>query len=193
MEGGNIQVPTEADLFMQRALDALKHTLEKKDGEIDPIIKELVDRIRSNNLDEEEDLANGDPHNSKVQKMIQHIKSESTLNPSLGGFNGPIGAESIYRDDNQYTTSSTNIYVCQKCKVEFSRPSDLKRHEKTHLAVGCHICPQCGKDFARKDSLKRHANTMQCKKNREKLEAEHPNESVADVIKQIQKMYNVDH
>ncbi|KAF4006137.1 C2H2-type zinc finger family protein [Saccharomyces cerevisiae] len=60
-------------------------------------------------------------------------------------------------------------FKCAKCSLEFSRSSDLRRHEKTHFAILPNICPQCGKGFARKDALKRHYDTLTCRRNRTKL------------------------
>lgn len=60
-------------------------------------------------------------------------------------------------------------FSCAKCKLEFRRTSDLRRHERIHLPVLPNICSQCGKGFARKDALKRHFNTLTCRRNRSKL------------------------
>ncbi|CCD24180.1 Met32p NDAI_0C05210 [Naumovozyma dairenensis CBS 421] len=60
-------------------------------------------------------------------------------------------------------------FKCTQCSLIFSRSSDLRRHEKTHLPILPNICSQCGKGFARKDALKRHFNTLTCKRNRKKL------------------------
>ncbi|CCH57835.1 hypothetical protein TBLA_0A00350 [Henningerozyma blattae CBS 6284] len=60
-------------------------------------------------------------------------------------------------------------YRCNECFLTFKRSSDVRRHERTHLTVVPHICKECGKGFARKDALKRHANTLTCKRNRNKL------------------------
>lgn len=57
-------------------------------------------------------------------------------------------------------------FICSTCQMEFSRSSDLRRHEKIHLSILPNICTQCGKGFGRKDSLKRHFNTLACKRNR---------------------------
>ncbi len=45
---------------------------------------------------------------------------------------------------------------CQVCFKTFTRPQDLRRHEKTHTGDRPYQCAVCCKAFARKDGLKSH-------------------------------------
>lgn len=68
-----------------------------------------------------------------------------------------------------HSESDERAYKCKDCHLAFYRSSDLRRHEKIHLAILPNVCTQCGKGFARKDALKRHYNTLTCRRNRIKM------------------------
>nr|XP_004177479.1 hypothetical protein TBLA_0A01605 [Tetrapisispora blattae CBS 6284]CCH57960.1 hypothetical protein TBLA_0A01605 [Tetrapisispora blattae CBS 6284] len=206
----------ENDVFFQRAMEALAVTSLNTDT-LDPVIKELLYRVRGISSDNSALSVHNDTAQNSLGNSIHEYPTDSTSfqvqamidkmntaenNKSLDNIydvsnNSMISTDSQYRsiDTSQLNHallgSSSQYVVCNKCDMEFTRQSDLKRHEKTHMSVGPHICSQCGKDFARKDSLKRHANTMQCKKNREKLQNEYFGQDVDLVIKQIQQQSNV--
>uniref|UniRef100_A0A336LKQ1 CSON011437 protein n=1 Tax=Culicoides sonorensis TaxID=179676 RepID=A0A336LKQ1_CULSO len=52
-------------------------------------------------------------------------------------------------------------YPCENCKKvsEFSDPSNLQRHIRTHhVGARSHACPECGKTFATSSGLKQHTH-----------------------------------
>ncbi|XP_063697464.1 MDS1 and EVI1 complex locus protein EVI1-A [Culicoides brevitarsis] len=52
-------------------------------------------------------------------------------------------------------------YPCENCKkvAEFSDPSNLQRHIRTHhVGARSHACPECGKTFATSSGLKQHTH-----------------------------------
>ena len=59
---------------------------------------------------------------------------------------------------HQRTHTRERPYVCKEiyCPWKFARPHDLKRHELLHSGVKPHGCPHCDKRFARRDALRRH-------------------------------------
>lgn len=104
------------------------------------------------------------------------MRSYSTGTSSVGTNKRYGGATNVYESTTRYRNgrkrnpkSEKRQFVCAKCGSSFKRSSDLKRHEKIHLAVMPNICPLCKKGFARKDALKRHIDTLTCRRNREKM------------------------
>ncbi|KAI7859727.1 hypothetical protein BDC45DRAFT_496678 [Circinella umbellata] len=59
---------------------------------------------------------------------------------------------------HQRTHTRERPFVCKEfyCPWKFARPHDLKRHELLHSGVKPHECPHCDKRFARRDALRRH-------------------------------------
>lgn len=58
---------------------------------------------------------------------------------------------------HQRTHTNERPYVCHfpGCSWTFARPHDLKRHDLLHSGIKKYIC-SCGKPFARSDAFKRH-------------------------------------
>lgn len=58
---------------------------------------------------------------------------------------------------HQRTHTNERPYVCHSpgCGWTFARPHDLKRHDLLHSGIKKYIC-SCGKPFARSDAFKRH-------------------------------------
>ncbi|QLL34779.1 hypothetical protein HG536_0H01540 [Torulaspora globosa] len=111
------------------------------------------------------------------------------FNISPGNSNAKGSGESTQGVRNQSDKSAEEKkYSCAKCKLEFRRTSDLRRHERTHLPVLPNICPQCGKGFARKDALKRHSNTLTCRRNRSKLLS--IGGDINDILERVQQTGN---
>jgi hypothetical protein len=50
-------------------------------------------------------------------------------------------------------------YTCSICQQGFARPSDGKRHEKSHDPNSHPSCPVCGKVVSRSDVLKKHLDS----------------------------------
>ena len=57
--------------------------------------------------------------------------------------------------EREFLGQGGKVYKCQKCKQEFNKISDIKKHVSL---VGCteNKCSVCGKDFSMKQHLKRH-------------------------------------
>lgn len=195
MESGQM---SEEALFFRQAAEAIVAT-SLNAANVDPTIRELLSRIKyslpslpqaqgqesqngtegdsASSLPETRDLSSDagvlEYFTSPMSLSISNpsgITNAEHFNTSPGVSNtknsGEIAKEA--RSQNE-KPSEEKKYSCAKCKLEFRRTSDLRRHERTHLPVLPNICPQCGKGFARKDALKRHSNTLTCRRNRSKL------------------------
>lgn len=108
------------------------------------------------------------------------------ISPGNGNVKGSEPAQETRSHSDKSTEEKK--YSCAKCKLEFRRTSDLRRHERTHLPVLPNICPQCGKGFARKDALKRHSNTLTCRRNRSKLLS--IGGDINDILERVQQTGN---
>ncbi|EHN03077.1 Met32p, partial [Saccharomyces cerevisiae x Saccharomyces kudriavzevii VIN7] len=146
---------------------------------IDPIIKELLQRVRNmqnksqnrkNSLTSAENSVDNSNHSGNVKIEKGHSSSKTGKSKS---------------QDRRDSTGEKK-FRCAKCSLEFSRSSDLRRHEKTHFAILPNICPQCGKGFARKDALKRHYDTLTCRRNRTKLLTA-GGESINELLKKVKQ------
>lgn len=104
-------------------------------------------------------------HNSTFAAMNEEISPPAKSRKRSAS----EGLQTETKGEGDRSSSDEKKYSCSKCKLEFRRTSDLRRHERTHLPVLPNICSQCGKGFARKDALKRHSNTLTCRRNRSKL------------------------
>uniref|UniRef100_A0A0C9R478 Lola_16 protein n=1 Tax=Fopius arisanus TaxID=64838 RepID=A0A0C9R478_9HYME len=67
----------------------------------------------------------------------------------------------IYKEYNNRTDPSRQIYFCPMCGKAYTRPDTLGRHVKYE----CHkapqfICPVCNKASTQKSNLQRHCRTM---------------------------------
>ncbi|QLQ81896.1 hypothetical protein HG537_0G01500 [Torulaspora globosa] len=188
---------SEEALFFSQAAEAIVAT-SLNAANVDPTIRELLSRIKYSlpglpraQAQESQDGMGNDagtvlPETRDVSNgpgVLEYFASPMNLSISNGNgselsnteqFNISPGnskvKESAQEVRNQSDKSAEEKkYSCAKCKLEFRRTSDLRRHERTHLPVLPNICPQCGKGFARKDALKRHSNTLTCRRNRSKL------------------------
>lgn len=181
-------------LFFRQAAEAIVAT-SLNAANVDPTIRELLSRIKYVNPKLPQAQAQvGQVSSDSVpeNKSNDHNTLEFFTNPlnlSMAeagsshahmdeGFTPPLksgkksASESLQNEtkgESEKSSSDEKKYSCSKCKLEFRRTSDLRRHERTHLPVLPNICSQCGKGFARKDALKRHSNTLTCRRNRSKL------------------------
>lgn len=59
---------------------------------------------------------------------------------------------------HQRTHNNDRPYPCDHpgCKWRFARPHDLKRHQLLHSGIKPHKCEHCNLRFARRDALRRH-------------------------------------
>lgn len=160
--GFKSEMEDQDSAFIKQATEAIVD-ISLDINNIDPIIKELLQRVKN------------------TQNTSQHRKRPlaSTEN-GIGTHNGiaKVKKEDIgqgltkpneSKAQDRRNSNGEKQFKCAKCSLEFSRSSDLRRHEKTHFAILPNICPQCGKGFARKDALKRHYDTLTCRRNRSKL------------------------
>lgn len=150
--------------FIKQATEAIVDVSLNVDN-IDPIIKELLERVRNRQ----------NTSQNKKPSLIQ-AENEVDINSQNGNMNVKKENElqkppkpSKSKSQDRRNSTGEKRFKCAKCLLEFSRSSDLRRHEKTHFAILPNICPQCGKGFARKDALKRHYDTLTCRRNRSKL------------------------
>ncbi|CDH61325.1 hypothetical protein RO3G_07632 [Lichtheimia corymbifera JMRC:FSU:9682] len=61
---------------------------------------------------------------------------------------------------HQRTHNNDRPYPCDHpgCKWKFARPHDLKRHQLLHTGIKPHKCEHCNLRFSRRDALRRHWN-----------------------------------
>lgn len=61
---------------------------------------------------------------------------------------------------HQRTHNNDRPYPCDHpgCKWSFARPHDLKRHQLLHSGIKPHKCEHCTLRFSRRDALRRHWN-----------------------------------
>lgn len=194
----SIHKMSDEALFFRQAAEAIVAT-SLNAANVDPTIRELLSRIKyaNPNLPQAQapvgqgvSASNGvvDPGQvTDEYNVLKFFTNPSNLSVAETGSSqtpagegstasvrnkrklGSEGLQNETRADGEKSSSDEKKYSCSKCKLEFRRTSDLRRHERTHLPVLPNICSQCGKGFARKDALKRHANTLTCRRNRSKL------------------------
>lgn len=172
------QMEDQDSAFIKQATEAIVDVSLNVDS-IDPIIKELLQRVRNmqnksqnrkNSLTSAENSVDNSNHSGNVKIEKGHSSSKTGKSKS---------------QDRRDSTGEKK-FRCAKCSLEFSRSSDLRRHEKTHFAILPNICPQCGKGFARKDALKRHYDTLTCRRNRTKLLTA-GGESINELLKKVKQ------
>lgn len=186
---------SEDTLFFRQAAEAIVAT-SLNSANVDPTIRELLSRIKYSIPTLPQAQAQAGSNGISGDTGAAEATSLSIDTGLLGFFASPMNlslpnADGAEKFDSEQparankSKSSVDVgqeprpagdkssedkkYSCAKCKLEFRRTSDLRRHERTHLPVLPNICPQCGKGFARKDALKRHSNTLTCRRNRSKL------------------------
>ena len=62
----------------------------------------------------------------------------------------------ILQDDVDIPSTKKPRHACQTCGKVFTRPDNLKRHEKMHMNDKQHRCSKCDKTFYRYSDMKRH-------------------------------------
>ncbi|CAI4038120.1 hypothetical protein SMKI_04G4600 [Saccharomyces mikatae IFO 1815] len=150
--------------FIKQATEAIVDVSLNMDN-IDPIIKELLERVRKRRNTSRNGKTSLKPGKNSIDISSYGGAVEIEKETELERISKPSESKS---QDRRNSTGEKK-FKCAKCSLEFSRSSDLRRHEKTHFAILPNICPQCGKGFARKDALKRHYDTLTCRRNRTKL------------------------
>lgn len=169
--------------FLRLAHEALVATSKESNLMVDPTIKDLLARLQyalsphGNPIKRSESIR----ANENGQLMIQNFYKEfpnlsNDIFTGLPGLNAEGKPEgwTFGKDSSPSPDVDTGKrhpdrkFPCRRCTMLFRRSSDLKRHEKQHLAIPANICRHCGKGFARKDALKRHSGTQTCKRNAEK-------------------------
>src|SRR5277367_5481899 len=58
--------------------------------------------------------------------------------------------------DERRSSEREKKYPCDTCGKTFQTPSNLKRHERSHLGEKPFKCAECGQRFAQKSNLTRH-------------------------------------
>ncbi|KAF7270308.1 hypothetical protein GWI33_016709 [Rhynchophorus ferrugineus] len=61
--------------------------------------------------------------------------------------------------EDKITDEQTGPFICKLCGKKFGKSSNLKRHEKHHLAEKGYPCSFCDKSFIMASRLKRHMDT----------------------------------
>ncbi|EHM99847.1 Met31p [Saccharomyces cerevisiae x Saccharomyces kudriavzevii VIN7] len=144
------------EVFLKQAAEAIAVT-SSTPSNTDPIIHELLQRIRQSS-----------PLSAVIPPQENISNLEAPENITRGLIKDPE-TQTKNSGESSHGKEYSQLYSCAKCRLKFSRSSDLRRHEKVHSLVLPHICSNCGKGFARKDALKRHSNTLTCQRNRKKL------------------------
>lgn len=150
--------------FIKQATEAIVD-ISLDINNIDPIIKELLQRVKN--------TRNTSRHRKRPVASTENGIKTGTHNGNVKVKKEDVGQgltkPNESKSQDRRNSNGGKQFRCAKCSLEFSRSSDLRRHEKTHFAILPNICPQCGKGFARKDALKRHYDTLTCRRNRSKL------------------------
>ncbi|KAI9246404.1 hypothetical protein EDC94DRAFT_627294 [Helicostylum pulchrum] len=102
------------------------------------------------------------PHVLNDSEQVQHKRKRNTSRRTLPSqLICPTCSRKFTRPYNlkshQRTHTKERPYICTRpgCTWTFARPHDLKRHDLLHSGIKKYVC-SCGKPFARSDAFKRH-------------------------------------
>ncbi|KAG2235745.1 hypothetical protein INT48_009160 [Thamnidium elegans] len=102
------------------------------------------------------------PHVFNDSKQVQPKRKRNTSRRTLPSqLICPTCSRKFTRPYNlkshQRTHTKERPYICTRpgCTWTFARPHDLKRHDLLHSGIKKYVC-SCGKPFARSDAFKRH-------------------------------------
>lgn len=174
--------------FLRMAHDALVATSKESNLIVDPTIQDLLARLQyalsphGNPIKKSDSIRANENGQLMIQNFYENFPNLSNdifTEHQTPAVQNKKSEDWNFLDDQRDDSDSPEAsegarlhperkFPCRRCTMLFRRSSDLKRHEKQHLAIPANICRECGKGFARKDALKRHSGTQTCKRNAEK-------------------------